>query len=158
MTILTILAIAFAFLTIEKTILETCDIWDTDYNSDNREPELLTTFVTSQLRVTLDSIRNSCNVSSMSASHIGKNMITTVVNVFATFDHEKAHEYREWNIDLKRMNVFVAEKSDEYLSAFQADWMCGPTCAAPQDVSMTCDQCVAGIKASIDQLVWIYFA
>ena len=85
-------------------------------------------------------------------------MITTVVNVFATFDHEKAHEYREWNIDLKRMNVFVAEKSDEYLSAFQADWMCGPTCAAPQDVSMTCDQCVAGIKASIDQLVWIYFA
>ena len=56
-------------------IIETCDIWDTDYNSDNWEPELLTTFVTSQLRVTLDSIRNSCNVSSMSASHIGKNMI-----------------------------------------------------------------------------------
>ena len=37
----------------------TCDIWDTDYNSDNWEPELLTTFVTSQLRVTLDSIPNS---------------------------------------------------------------------------------------------------
>ena len=31
--------------------------------------------------------------------------------------------------------------------------MCGPTCAAPEDVSMTCDQCVNGIKASIDQLV-----
>ena len=36
---------------------------------------------------------------------------------------------------------------------FQAEWMCGPTCAAPEDVSMTCDQCVNGIKASIDQLV-----
>jgi len=35
----------------------------------------------------------------------------------------------------------------------KADWMCGPTCAAPEDVSMTCDQCVSGIKASIDQLV-----
>jgi len=34
-----------------------------------------------------------------------------------------------------------------------AEWMCGPTCAAPEDVSMTCDQCVNGIKASIDQLV-----
>merc|ERR1712037_82420 len=35
----------------------------------------------------------------------------------------------------------------------KADWMCGPTCAAPEDVSMSCDQCVSGIKASIDQLV-----
>merc|ERR1711962_1458275 len=25
-----------------------------------------------------------------------------------------------------------------------AEWMCGPTCAAPEDVSMTCDQCVNG--------------
>ena len=45
-----------------KTILETCDIWDTDYNSDNWEPEFMTIFVTWQLRVTLDSICNSCNV------------------------------------------------------------------------------------------------
>ena len=44
-TILTIQTIAFAFLTIEKTILETCDIWDTDYNSDNWEPEFMTIFV-----------------------------------------------------------------------------------------------------------------
>ena len=40
----------------------TCDIWDTDYNYDNWEPEFMTMFVTWQLRVTLDSIRNSCDV------------------------------------------------------------------------------------------------
>ena len=34
----------------------------TAYNSDNWEPEFTTIFVTWQLRVTLDSIRNSCNV------------------------------------------------------------------------------------------------
>ena len=62
-TILTIQAIAFAILTIEKTILKTCDIWDTDYNSDNWEPEFMTIFVTWPLIVTLDSIRNSCDVS-----------------------------------------------------------------------------------------------
>ena len=44
------------------TILETCDFWDTDYNSDNWEPEFLTIFVTWQSRVTLDSSRNSCDV------------------------------------------------------------------------------------------------
>ena len=42
-----------------KDNLVTCDIWDTDYNSDNWEPEFMTTFVTWQSRVTLDSIRNS---------------------------------------------------------------------------------------------------
>ena len=45
-----------------KTILQTCDIWDTVCNSNNWEPEFLTTFVTWQLRVTVDSIRNSCDV------------------------------------------------------------------------------------------------
>ena len=34
----------------------------TDYNSENQEPEFMTIFVTWQLRVTLDSIRNSCDV------------------------------------------------------------------------------------------------
>ena len=38
----------------------TCDIWDTDYG--NWELEFMTIFVTWQLRVTLDSIRNSCDV------------------------------------------------------------------------------------------------
>ena len=50
-------------LTIFKTILQTCDNWDTDYNSYNWEPEFMTIFVTWQSRVTLDSIRNSCDVS-----------------------------------------------------------------------------------------------
>ena len=45
-----------------RAILETWDIWDTDYNSDNWEPEFITIFVTWQLIVTLDSIRNSCDV------------------------------------------------------------------------------------------------
>ena len=40
----------------------TCDICDTDYNTDNWEPGLMTIFITWQLIVTLDSIRNSCDV------------------------------------------------------------------------------------------------
>ena len=40
----------------------TCYIWDTDYNSDNWEPEFMTIFVTWQLIVTLNSIRNYCDV------------------------------------------------------------------------------------------------
>ena len=43
-------------------ILETCDLWDTDHNSDNWEPEYMTIFVTWQFRLTLDSICNSCYV------------------------------------------------------------------------------------------------
>ena len=51
-----------------KLILKTCNIWDTDYNSDNWKPEFMTIFVTWQLRVTLDSIRNSCDVSTYQVS------------------------------------------------------------------------------------------
>ena len=36
--------------------------WDTDYNSENWEPEFMTIFVTWQLWDPLDSIRNSCDV------------------------------------------------------------------------------------------------
>ena len=42
--------------------LVTCDIWDTDYNTDNWEPGFMTIFVTWQLIVTLDNICNSCDV------------------------------------------------------------------------------------------------
>ena len=45
-----------------KKPLRCCDIWDTDYNTDNWEPEFMTIFVIWQLIVTLDSIRNSCDV------------------------------------------------------------------------------------------------
>ena len=38
------------------------DILDTDYNTDNWEPGIMTIFVTWQLIVTLDIIRNSCDV------------------------------------------------------------------------------------------------
>ena len=41
--------------------LVTCDIWDTDYNTDNWEPRFITIFVTWQVIVTLDSICNSCD-------------------------------------------------------------------------------------------------
>ena len=47
----------------KRAIIWTCDIWDTDYNTDNWDPESMTIFVAWQLRVTLDSIRNSCDVS-----------------------------------------------------------------------------------------------
>ena len=49
-------------LTIFKTILQTCANWDTDYNSYNWELGFMTIFVTWQSIVTLDSIRNSCDV------------------------------------------------------------------------------------------------
>ena len=49
-------------LTWPKKSLRCCDIWDTDYNTDNWEPEFMTIFVIWQLIVTLDSIRNSCDV------------------------------------------------------------------------------------------------
>ena len=49
-------------LTWPKKPLRCCDIWDTDYNTDNWEPEFMTIFVIWQLIVTLDSIRNSCDV------------------------------------------------------------------------------------------------
>ena len=42
-------------------IIGACDICDKDYNIDNWEPWLMTIFVTWQLIVTLDSIRNSCD-------------------------------------------------------------------------------------------------
>ena len=50
----------------ERAVLDTCDLrlntWDTDYISDNWEPEFMTIFVIWQWIVTLDSIRNSCDV------------------------------------------------------------------------------------------------
>ena len=68
MTIMTILTIIDKVINVhnKKTTTAkntmTCDIWDTDYNSDNWEPEFMTIFVIWQLIVTLDSIRNSCDV------------------------------------------------------------------------------------------------
>ena len=50
-------------MTWPKKSQETCEIWGTDYNFDNWEPDFMTILVTWQLRVTLDSIRNSCDVS-----------------------------------------------------------------------------------------------
>ena len=46
----------------DKEKLLTCDIWGTDHNYDNWEHEFMTIFVIWQLIVTLDSIRNSCDV------------------------------------------------------------------------------------------------
>merc|ERR1719402_303413 len=31
-----------------------------------------------------------------------------------------------------------------------AEWMCGPTCAAPEDTTMTCEDCTNGIQGAID--------
>merc|ERR1711970_872387 len=35
----------------------------------------------------------------------------------------------------------------------KADWQCGPTCEAPEDTVMTCDDCKMGLQADIDQLL-----
>merc|ERR1719433_2477910 len=34
-----------------------------------------------------------------------------------------------------------------------AEWMCAPLCAAPEDTVMTCDDCKMGVQAAIDQLL-----
>ena len=52
---------------LQRAILENCEIWDTDYNFGIWEPEFMTICVTWQLRVTLDSIRNSCDVCFMTS-------------------------------------------------------------------------------------------
>ena len=59
----------------------TCDIWDTDYNSDDWEPDFMTIFATWQLRVTLESIRNSCDVFSspfLKRRKTGRNAVSCV--------------------------------------------------------------------------------
>ena len=50
-------------LLLKGAITETCDIWDIDFNSDNWELEFMAVFGTRQLKVTVDRIRNSCDVS-----------------------------------------------------------------------------------------------
>ena len=67
--------------TLLRAIPETCDIWDTDYNSDNWESEFMTIFVTWQLIVTLDSIRNSCDVYSNKHILSEKNLLV-VLGIF----------------------------------------------------------------------------
>ena len=67
-------------------ILETCDLWDIDYNSDNWEPEFMTIFVTWQLRVTLDSIRNSCDVLRGSRMLAGPTIEKTILETCDIWD------------------------------------------------------------------------
>ena len=59
----------------------TCDIWDTDYNSDNWEPEFMTIFVTRQSRVTVDSIRNSSDVFSLKAHLLLSTILQIIFNI-----------------------------------------------------------------------------
>ena len=68
----------------DKDKTRTCDIWDTDYNSDNWKPEFMTIFVTWQLIVTLDSIRNSCDVLVIFVIIIIKITIIIIIIIIAT--------------------------------------------------------------------------
>ena len=79
------------------TILETCDIWDTDYNSDNSEPEFMTFFVTWQLRVTLDSICNSCDVLSLNTVHM-----LGLLSILSLFLSSPGH----WTVCVLRQRTF----------------------------------------------------
>ena len=71
-------------LTWPKKPLRCCDIWDTDYNTDNWEPEFMTIFVFWQLIVTLDSIRNSCDVC-FSDHQVDKTFVYWSPNYLANF-------------------------------------------------------------------------
>ena len=91
------------------TILKTCDFWDTDYNSDNWEPEFMTFFVTWQSRVTLDSIRNSCNVC---LQNLLKKSLPTVVLYFQDVKAlnctwlNNFWNYSFWDSDEEKFKVF----------------------------------------------------
>ena len=74
-----------------KTILQTCDNWDTDFNTYNWEPEFMTIFVTWQSRVTVDSIRNSWkaefrnltfNVDGMLSIHSSSQWVANVYSIW----------------------------------------------------------------------------
>ena len=67
------------------------DIWDTDYNSDNWEPDIMTIIVTWQSIVTLDSIRNSCDVCTPSVKlcTILKSFTNTIIKVWESKDCRK---------------------------------------------------------------------
>ena len=74
-------------------MLDTCGICDTDYKSDNWEPEFMTVFVTWQSRVTLDSIRNSCDVYEL--SELWGGLTSLNIMVFQSFD--QMFSLSEWN-------------------------------------------------------------
>ena len=79
------LSTIFAILTIVKTILETCDIWDTDYNW---ELEFMTIIVTWPLRVTVDSICNSCNVLFSHIQRVSKQLHLLIYALLSSKCHE----------------------------------------------------------------------
>ena len=74
---------------LQRAILSICDIWDTDYIFDNWEPEFMTIFANWQLRLTLDSIRNSCDVFSETIDTIWKNSLKNSVQKM----HEKSTSF-----------------------------------------------------------------
>ena len=113
-----------------KTILQTCDNWDTDYNSYNWEPEFITIFVTWQSRVTLDSMRNSCDVfigpgvnisTSSSESHAKIFILVFVVQKFSSwcFLGKNIHFFTRFSLCLDSVHwkphYSISSKcSDEY--------------------------------------------
>ena len=88
----------------QMTILQTCDNWDTDYNSYNWEPEFMTIFFMWQSRVTVDSIRNSCDVFFLHFSHLPLSALTS-------FNHFQIRE-DERDIGDEGKTLLVKEMAD----------------------------------------------
>ena len=85
-------------------------IWDTDYNSDNWDPDFITIFVAWQLRVTLDSIRNSCDVYKIKEEkfllkqrlgHLGQSSCAHLIALI-------------WVVDTSANNDYDSQYNDDY--------------------------------------------
>merc|ERR1711936_1543575 len=70
---------------------------------------------------------------------------TAVVNTIA------ARLMEEESIVLQQ-GILVGELWPGYWDP-NAQWMCGPTCEAPEDIAMTCVACKMGIQAALEQLL-----
>ena len=82
----------------DKDKTGTCDIWDTDNNSDNWEPESMTIFVIWQSIVTLDSIRNSCDVYNHTCQLVKSVMMIIVVSLFNRIQLDSIGEERRGRV------------------------------------------------------------
>ena len=78
-------------------------LWDTDYNIDNWEPIFMKIFVTLKLRVTLESIRNSCDFHNLFTF-----MTLFIINSFLLQSHLRWMYYRAW--DTSHRNRWTAQK------------------------------------------------
>ena len=105
-------------------ILETCDlcdIWDTDYNTSNWEHGLMAIFVIWQLIVTLDSIRNSCDVFCRNTSPC---LLFMVMSIFFMVWSTQSNMKMIWSPSCIKMIKYPAWRWSPSCSRLDHCWIC----------------------------------